>query len=45
MARTCEHCGKVSEKLVACEACGAQVCAEHKKEYGCDVCQGGQIKV
>lgn len=39
-AGTCEYCGEVVENLVTCDVCGAQVGPDHKKDYGCYVCQG-----
>ncbi len=39
-AALCDYCGKAVEQAITCEVCGATVCAEHNKEYGCAVCQG-----
>lgn len=39
-ASLCDYCGKAVEKGITCELCGATVCSEHKKEYGCASCQG-----
>ncbi len=40
MAALCDYCGETVEKAVTCELCGATVGPDHKKEYGCYVCQG-----
>lgn len=40
MAGICDYCGTAVEELITCEVCGARVGPDHKKEYGCFVCQG-----
>ncbi|MFB6294275.1 MAG: hypothetical protein ABEI97_00800 [Candidatus Nanohaloarchaea archaeon] len=45
MAGTCDVCGTVSRDVRSCNACGATVCPDHSREYGCDVCKGGQVTV
>ncbi|MFB6209329.1 MAG: hypothetical protein ABEJ56_04310 [Candidatus Nanohaloarchaea archaeon] len=39
MNQMCEYCGE-REAVDTCEMCGASICAEHKKDYGCEVCGG-----
>lgn len=39
----CDYCNN-REAITTCEVCGAKVCQEHKKEYGCEVCEGGKQK-
>lgn len=40
MAGVCDYCGEAAEKLVTCDVCGARVCPEHDRAYGCASCQG-----
>jgi len=38
----CDYCHR-KPAVTNCEVCGASVCEDHKRDYGCDVCNGGRL--
>jgi methionyl-tRNA synthetase len=41
METLCDYCNQ-KKATESCEVCGANVCSEHKLDYGCKVCDGGK---
>jgi len=37
----CDYCGQ-KPAITTCEVCGSKVCGQHDRDYGCDVCNGGE---
>ena len=41
MEGLCDYCQE-KKAVTSCEVCGSNVCREHTRDYGCDVCNGGE---